>query len=73
MPDAVQIVCSQCLAVNRLPGQRLAESPVCGRCKTSLTPGHPIELSDRNFHQFARKTSLPILVIFGQLGAGRVR
>jgi thioredoxin 2 len=65
MPDSqTTIVCSGCLAVNKMPQSRLVAEPVCGNCKTSLVPNRPIELNDENFQKFVSRTSLPVMVDF---------
>ncbi|MEZ6094351.1 MAG: thioredoxin TrxC [Pirellulaceae bacterium] len=56
--------CANCLAVNRVPQDRLADKPVCGRCKASLLPDHPVELNDQNFDKFLARSGLPVVVDF---------
>ena len=58
------IACAHCGAVNRLPADRLADDPDCGRCHRALLDGQPVELSDLNFDAFVRQTTLPVLVDF---------
>ena len=58
------IACAHCGAVNRLPADRLADDPDCGRCHRALLDGRPVELSDLNFDAFVRQTTLPVLVDF---------
>jgi thioredoxin 2 len=58
------IVCHQCAAVNRVPAERLQDNPVCGKCKASLLPDHPINLTDSSFNRFISSTELPIVVDF---------
>ncbi len=60
----INLVCPKCLAVNRVPEVRMADRPVCGRCKTSLVPEHPVELNDANFEKFIAKSGLPAVVDF---------
>lgn len=60
----MNIVCSKCQSVNRIPEQRLNDAPVCGKCKTQLLPGHPIELNDDTFQRFVTRTEMPVLVDF---------
>lgn len=61
---AVNLVCSGCLAVNRVPESKLRDKPVCGRCKRALLPGQPVELSDASFAKFIARTDMPVLVDF---------
>ncbi|MCL4123717.1 UNVERIFIED_CONTAM: hypothetical protein GTU68_024175 [Idotea baltica] len=62
--DSTSLVCANCLAVNRVPVGRLADGPVCGKCKQALTPSRPIELTDANFKKFISRTETPIVVDF---------
>ena len=58
------VACSQCLATNRIPTERLADDPVCGRCGKELLDGRPVSLNDSNFDRFTQNTELPVLVDF---------
>jgi thioredoxin 2 len=58
------IACPSCQATNRVPDERLAEDPVCGRCGLALLAGEPVELTDENFDAVVAKTELPIVVDF---------
>jgi thioredoxin 2 len=60
----MNIVCHQCAAVNRVPTERMQDHPVCGKCKSSLLPGHPIVLTDSNFNRYINSTELPVVVDF---------
>lgn len=40
--------CPSCSGVNRVPTERINESPNCGRCKTPLLDGAPIEGTEQN-------------------------
>ncbi len=60
----MHLVCPDCGATNRVPDERLAEQPVCGRCGTALMATAPVELSDAVFPRFIAKTELPVLVDF---------
>ncbi|CAA0116970.1 Thioredoxin 2 [BD1-7 clade bacterium] len=66
MPDNShrQLVCPSCLALNRVPTERLPDSPVCGKCKSELLPGKPLNVSDANFSRFIEKSDLPVIVDF---------
>jgi thioredoxin 2 len=60
----LQVSCPHCNAANRLPAQRIGDTPVCGRCGKDLLDGSPIELSDDNFDAVALASDLPLLVDF---------
>ena len=38
----MNIACSHCTATNRVPDERLADDPVCGKCGRALLPGEPV-------------------------------
>jgi len=58
------IACAHCTATNRVPDERLADDPVCGRCGKALLDGHPVELTDASFDAVVSKTELPVVVDF---------
>ena len=60
----MQLVCSSCFAVNRVPRERLAERPVCGKCRARLLPTEPVALEDANFYRYVNDSDLPVLVDF---------
>lgn len=60
----LQIVCPACNAINRVPGQRLADRPVCGKCRSPLLSGQPVSATDQNFSRFIEKSDLPVVVDF---------
>jgi len=60
----MKVVCTRCGSVNRIPESRIEDEPVCGKCRESLLPGSPIELSDTTFLQFVHTTEFPIVVDF---------
>ena len=64
MSQNLQVVCPSCGALNRVPAQRLGESPVCGKCKASLTQPKPLPLDGAGFQRQADKSDLPLLVDF---------
>jgi len=64
MENTIQVVCPHCDTINRLQSERLGEKPVCGRCKQSLFPETPLELTDGNFDRHVANSDLPILVDF---------
>ena len=60
----MHIACPHCLAVNRVPDERLGDDPTCGRCGRALLDGHPVELGDRTLPQLLAKTELPVVIDF---------
>ncbi|MCL5021774.1 MAG: thioredoxin domain-containing protein [Nitrospirae bacterium] len=48
--ESVHIRCKSCGALNRVPAQRLAERPLCGKCKRFLEfPRSPVEAAAESF------------------------
>ncbi|MEF1256674.1 MULTISPECIES: thioredoxin TrxC [unclassified Vibrio] len=55
--------CPSCSGINRVPTERIAESPVCGKCQTPLLDGAPIEGTDLNFTAILN-SDVPVVVDF---------
>ena len=62
-PPSVLLACPHCHTRNRVPSQRLADAPVCGRCKRVLFAGLPFALDATQFDAHAGG-ELPLLVDF---------
>jgi thioredoxin 2 len=60
----MELACPHCLAVNRVPDDRLAHAPKCGKCGAPLLPGKPVDLTANSFDRFIAKAGLPVLVDF---------
>ena len=60
----MELACPHCLAVNRVPDDRLANAPKCGKCGTPLLPGKPVDLTADSFDRFIARAGLPVLVDF---------
>ena len=64
MSDALQIPCTSCLAVNRIPAGRLSEGPRCGRCKAALLPDAPVDVSEATFDKLVSRSDIPVVADF---------
>jgi thioredoxin 2 len=64
MSTLLAIPCPHCGALNRVPPERVAEQPNCGRCKQALFDGHPVSLTAANFDAVAGRGDLPVLIDF---------
>lgn len=60
----MHIVCPHCNAVNRIPSQRLADNPKCGKCANPLFTAKPLELAAPAFQQHLQRSDIPLLVDF---------
>jgi thioredoxin 2 len=60
-------VCPNCGAKNRLPADRTADGPRCGRCHRALSATaavHPVTVTDGTFRSEVEEAALPVLVDF---------
>lgn len=57
------IACAQCGTTNRVPDERLADDPKCGKCRALVLDGKPAALGEANFDAFI-KGDLPVVVDF---------
>jgi len=64
MTDSKHIVCPSCNATNRLPADRLAAGPKCGKCGEAIFTGHPAELTDQGFQKHVGRNDIPVVVDF---------
>lgn len=64
MGTRLNVVCPSCEAINRVPDDRLADLPKCGKCGAHLLDGKPVDLNATNFARFLQKNDLPVLVDF---------
>ncbi|ODV14076.1 MAG: thioredoxin [Thiobacillus sp. SCN 64-317] len=60
----MELACPHCLAINRVPDDRLSNGPKCGQCGTLLLPGKPVDLTADSFDRFIARSGLPVLVDF---------
>jgi thioredoxin 2 len=64
MTSPLMIVCPRCSAVNRVPADRLADGPTCGKCGHRLFDGHPVELDAASFDKHVARSEIPVVVDF---------
>lgn len=64
MSDTRNIVCPNCSAVNRVPTDKLSAGPKCGKCKSPILDGRPVELSEATFQRQVSRSDLPVVVDF---------
>lgn len=55
--------CPSCQGVNRVPSERISESPNCGKCQQPLLDGKPIEGTEANFASILNSPQ-PVVVDF---------
>lgn len=58
------IGCPYCATLNRVPAERLADGPKCGKCKSALLDGKPVAVTEANFDAAVARTDLPVVVDF---------
>jgi thioredoxin 2 len=64
MAETLTLACPHCHTLNRVPAARLAEAPVCGRCRQPLFAGMPLDLDPAGFRRHVRESDLPVLIDF---------
>lgn len=64
MNDPLHLVCPHCQAINRVPTNRLAETPHCGQCHHPLFTAHPVKLTTATFERHIGRNDIPVLVDF---------
>jgi len=63
-PSSLHLVCPHCDAINRLPAERLADSPNCGQCHRPLLDGQVLNLTVDNAERHISRNQIPVLVDF---------
>lgn len=64
MNETIHATCPSCSGINRVRAERLASTPVCGKCGAQLLPSRPLELDGPALARFLTKNDLPVLVDF---------
>ncbi|WP_054112533.1 thioredoxin TrxC [Marinagarivorans algicola] len=62
MVQMTHVTCAKCNGKNRIPTDRLDDKPKCGKCKTPVFKGKPIELSSSNVAAVLNHNDVPVLV-----------
>lgn len=60
--SVIQINCPNCTVTNRVPEERLAGHPQCGKCKRPLFAGQSLELHPGNLTATLDKNDIPVLI-----------
>ena len=61
MHNPLTLPCPHCNGLNRIPSERLGDTPRCGRCKNPLLLSQPFDLNTSNYASQI-KGDLPLLV-----------
>ncbi len=62
--ETINVVCPNCLAVNRIPKKEHYNKAKCGKCGYDLLDTHPVELTPANFEAMITKNDIPVIVDF---------
>jgi thioredoxin 2 len=61
MSESLVIPCPHCNGLNRIPAERLGDSPRCGKCKDAVLQAKPFDLTQASYASQI-KGDLPLLV-----------
>lgn len=60
----MQLVCPACGAKNRVSPERIADQPLCGRCRAEIAPAAPVAIGDDALTGYLSGTEAPVVVDF---------
>ena len=58
------MICSDCRALNRVPLERVGQSPVCGKCKKPLAVDPVLAVDAATLEVAIRSSPIPVVVDF---------
>lgn len=58
------VVCPACFTTNRVPADRLDESPKCGKCHSALFAATPVAVNAEQFRRMIAGNDIPVVVDF---------
>ncbi|GGK62221.1 thioredoxin TrxC [Amphritea balenae] len=58
----INISCPHCAVTNKLPEDRLADGPKCGKCKQQIFSGKTTDLNAANYNSMLKRNDIPVLV-----------
>ena len=64
MSEPQHIVCPHCNTTNRVPAERAASGPRCGKCHQALFDSHPVELDEAGFERHVADNDVPVVIDF---------
>lgn len=64
MNQTLRVVCPHCHTTNQIPASRMQDRPRCGRCKSTLFSGRPVDVDEDAFSRHVRNNDIPVLVDF---------
>lgn len=59
---ALQVVCGQCAAINRVAEGRPRAEAKCGKCHRALFDGRPIEVDEASLWRHVEKSTTPVVL-----------